>query len=440
VGVIACVGMLYAWNVATGTSARYYHGGSLAYAALACVVIAAALQAGPLRAALGFGPLAWTGRLSYGLYLFHWPVIVWLVPTRVHVTGPTLNALRLLVTFVLAALSFYLIELPVRERRRPSLSWRRADRSARAPRPVVQWIALPAVALTFVIVLATTTGAKPAPSYLVGERPTSQFPWGFGDPLFCGTPRGEETREAQTAARELGPPALERSADGMRLLVLGDSVACSLYPGMQAVGELVGATVEQASVFGCGIASGEITTTRDEQITPNSDRCPTMVRQAVGTAVAELQPDVVLWVSIWEKSDVVVDGKVLVSGTPEGDGEMLRRMDRALERLTADGAHVVALTVPAPAPNDAQGAANTSNAIDDASYARLDSILERFAARHPDSVTLVDFARRLCPDGPPCPVTVDGERMRPDGRHLTPTAAARAAHWLMPQIVDATQD
>jgi hypothetical protein len=35
---------------------------------------------------------------------------------------------------------------------------------------------------------------------------------------------------------------------------------------------------------------------------------------------------------------------------------------------------------------------------------------------------------------------VDGERMRPDGRHLTPTAAARAAHWLMPQIVDATQD
>ena len=131
-GTVAFVVMMFAWNVATGTSSRYYHGGSVLYAVLACVVIAGALQPGALRTALGFAPLAWIGRLSYGLYLFHWPMIVWLVPTRVHLHGLELNALRLVLTFVAATLSFYLIELPIRERRRPSRApWKRA----RALRP-----------------------------------------------------------------------------------------------------------------------------------------------------------------------------------------------------------------------------------------------------------------------------------------------------------------
>jgi hypothetical protein len=110
-------------------------------------------------------------------------------------------------------------------------------------------------------------------------------------------------------------------------------------------------------------------------------------------------------------------------------------MDQALARVTAYGAKVVLVTVAAPAPNDAQGTNNAGTAADDAGYARLDRIDREFAARHPAQVTLVDLAHRLCPDGPPCPENVDGIRMRPDGRHLTPTAAALQARWLMPQIV-----
>ena len=52
VSILAFVVMIYAWNVATGTSSRYYHGGSVAYAVLACVVIAGALQPGILHTAL----------------------------------------------------------------------------------------------------------------------------------------------------------------------------------------------------------------------------------------------------------------------------------------------------------------------------------------------------------------------------------------------------
>jgi len=461
-GLASFVVMLLVWHVASGTSARYYEGGSAAYAVLVCIIVAGALQPGVLRRLLSVRPLVWVGRISYGLYLFHWPLIVWLVPTRVHLHGLPLNALRIALTFVAATLSFYLVELPVRERRLPSWPWTR--RTATAPaireRRIVRWLALPAIGLTVAIVFASSTGATAAPSYLSGSKtptfslpvradhpgvtnvtfpvPKINFIWGFGDPLFCGTPRPSETREADDEARKLGAPVFSRSPAGMRILLLGDSTACSLFPGLKAVGDEVDATVAQAAVFGCGMASGEITTTRGEQITPHSDRCPAMVEAAQVPAIAAMRPDVVIWMSIWEKSDVIAGGRTLVSGTPEGDAEMLRRMDAELTRVTAFGAKVLLITDAAPAPNDADGASNTSNAVDDASYARLDSINRRFAARHPGQVELVSLAGGLCPKGPPCPERIDGIRMRPDGRHFSPTAAAIEAHELMPQIVALT--
>jgi len=162
-----------------------------------------------------------------------------------------------------------------------------------------------------------------------------------------------------------------------------------------------------------------------------------MVNEAVDPAIFQLRPHVVVWMSIWEKSDLVVDGETLVSGTAAGDAEMQRRMDWELARLTAYGAKVVLLTEAAAAPNDAQGAGNTSNAVDNESYARLNLILSNFAARHPDQVTLVDLAGQVCPGGPPCPETVGGVRLRPDGRHFTPEVASIEAHWLLPKIVAA---
>jgi peptidoglycan/LPS O-acetylase OafA/YrhL len=484
VGLAAFAAMIYTWDVANGTGALYYHGGSAAYDALACAVVAGAIQPGLLRRALAIRPLAWIGRLSYGLYLFHWPLIVWLVPTRVHLHGLALDTLRLTLTFVAATISFYLIELPVRERRRPELPGRRVEPFHREPqvprRNIAPWIAVPAVAATLAIVLASNTGATAAPSYLsgtetpqfgqfsqlsqsrvtpppVGRRakpprrpvvgvppvtfatPRFDYVWGYGDPLFCGSPRPSETSEAVDEARTLGPPTVGAARTNVRVLLLGDSTACSLFPGMKAVGDEVGASVAQAAVFGCGVASGEITTTRGEQITPHTERCPQMVDAAETPAVAVMRPDVVVWMSIWEKSDVIAGGSTLVSGTPSGDAEMLRRMDAALARVTRYGAKVVLVTVAAPAPNDAQGATNSSNAVDDAGYARLDSIDRRFAQRHPDQVTIVDLAHRLCPDGPPCPEDVDGLRMRPDGRHFTPTAATIEAKWMMPAIIEAAR-
>jgi peptidoglycan/LPS O-acetylase OafA/YrhL len=441
VSIGAFVAMLFAWYAATGTSPRYYYGGSVLYAALACVVIAGALQVGPLRALLGIAPLAWIGRLSYGLYLFHWPIIVWLVPSRVHIDGFALDALRVILTFTAATISFYLIELPIREGRRPTLPWKRTEvfdtGTVHAKRSVMRWLALPLAAISLTIVVTSASGATPPPSYMTGVKPPkADFIWNYGDPLYCGEPESAEMRDATAQARELGKPELERPARGVRILLLGDSTACSFYPGLKAVGQEVGAQVQQASVFGCGMASGHITTTRGEQITPNSQRCPEMVHDFQVPAIAATRPDIVIWMSLWEKSDIVKDGKTLVSGTRAGDAEMLRRMDAELKRITKYGAKVALLTIPPPAPNEAEGTTNDSTReVDVASYARLDRIQRRFAARHPDSVVLVDLARRVCPGGAPCPEEVRGVRLRPDGRHFTPVAGAIEARWLMRQLM-----
>ena len=141
-----------------------------------------------------------------------------------------------------------------------------------------------------------------------------------------------------------------------------------------------------------------------------------------------------MWMSIWEKSDLLVQGRTVVAGSQAWETEIMARMDVALARLTSAGARVVLVTEAAPAPNPAQGTQLTDPKADDAGYVRLNALLHRFQARHRATVTLVDLAAKVCPGGPPCPERVDGMHARPDGRHFTPEAATWAARWLVSQV------
>ncbi|MGN6464541.1 MAG: acyltransferase family protein [Rhizobiaceae bacterium] len=69
-------------------------------------------RGGPRRL-LSLPPLQWTGRLSYSLYLWHWPVIVYAAMLLPEMTGvQRLACLGL--TFALSTLSYFLIENPMR--------------------------------------------------------------------------------------------------------------------------------------------------------------------------------------------------------------------------------------------------------------------------------------------------------------------------------------
>ncbi|CDX18585.1 Acyltransferase 3 [Mesorhizobium plurifarium] len=66
-----------------------------------------------VKAALALPPLQWIGRLSYSLYLWHWPVIVYAGMLAPELT-PAERLSCLALTLALAAISYHLIENPIR--------------------------------------------------------------------------------------------------------------------------------------------------------------------------------------------------------------------------------------------------------------------------------------------------------------------------------------
>src|SRR5262249_59907579 len=93
-----------------------YRGGFLlvGFATLATIAMATH-PASRVARVLGTRPIRWVGTRSYAIYLWHWPVYV-LTRPGVDVPwapGPTL-VFRLVVTGILAELSYRLIERPIR--------------------------------------------------------------------------------------------------------------------------------------------------------------------------------------------------------------------------------------------------------------------------------------------------------------------------------------
>ncbi|NLH66456.1 MAG: acyltransferase, partial [Candidatus Microthrix parvicella] len=103
------------------TPAWLYQGGFLLIAVLTAVVILAAMAhpRSSLDRALSVRPLRFFGRISYGLYLWHWPVILALTPERTGLPMPALNVLRFAISVALAVVSLLVLEVPIRERRLP---------------------------------------------------------------------------------------------------------------------------------------------------------------------------------------------------------------------------------------------------------------------------------------------------------------------------------
>src|SRR4051794_23070078 len=407
IGALTLVALFVAWTRVSATSAGYFHGGSALFAVAVAAIIAGALQQGPLRALLSFQPLPWIGRISYGLYLWHWPIDVWLTRTRVHFSDTQLTLLQFALTFGAATASFYLVERPIR-------MWR-------FPQRRIALSFVPVVALVAAIVIVGAAGASPPPSYLVA----------FGHPSVCKGPSPAELQAARDAVpRDAGTARLATSGV-RRVLVVGDSVACSFYTGLAAVGEAAGITVDQGSVVGCGVVSGEVEETNGEHAMQGMEICDALVERTVSRALARSNPDVVLWVSSWERFNLRVAGRTIAAGSPNGDAVLLERMEEARRRLTANGARLAFVTVPPGTEGSALGARVVENRDADRRVEHLNDLLGRFAARHASCTYVVDLARRVCPHGIPCGPAVDGRRPRPDGAHFSPAGASWAAEWLV---------
>ncbi len=99
-----------------GGSAFLYRGGfALTGVATAALIVAATHGRSPFTRLLGVRPLPWLGLRSYGIYLWHWPVMALTRPgVDVPLDGAALFALQAAITLALAEASYRWVELPVR--------------------------------------------------------------------------------------------------------------------------------------------------------------------------------------------------------------------------------------------------------------------------------------------------------------------------------------
>jgi peptidoglycan/LPS O-acetylase OafA/YrhL len=111
-----------------------YQGGLILLSFATAVVIAAVACPGSLvGAALGWRPLRWIGVRSYGIYLWHYPVIVLTTPASA-TENLTRAAFQVAATILLAALSWRYVEEPIR-RGAIERAWRRLRGRRLAPIP-----------------------------------------------------------------------------------------------------------------------------------------------------------------------------------------------------------------------------------------------------------------------------------------------------------------
>ena len=107
---VACV------VVADGSGPAYH--GALPLVGLVSAGLIVGLQSpGPVRRLLSVRPLVALGRISYGVYLYHWPIYVLVDRQRWDLPGPALLAVKLAITLAVAMASYVLVERPIRRAR-----------------------------------------------------------------------------------------------------------------------------------------------------------------------------------------------------------------------------------------------------------------------------------------------------------------------------------
>jgi peptidoglycan/LPS O-acetylase OafA/YrhL len=116
VGLAALSVMLWMVVSTSFYSLSLYRGGFLLLSLATALVVAVVAYPGSLLgSALGVPPLRWIGERSYGIYLWHMPVVSFTPPSLLDGVSVRLVVLQVALTLALAALSWRLIENPIRQ-------------------------------------------------------------------------------------------------------------------------------------------------------------------------------------------------------------------------------------------------------------------------------------------------------------------------------------
>jgi len=286
--IVAFATVLWGWTAVAITDRLLWQGGFFVFALLTVVLVLDVLGGGgPVARGFALAPVAAMGRISYGLYLYHWPIFLWLTADRTGLDRWPLFGLRLSLTFAVAIASYHLLEMPIRERR---------------------WPATPGL---FPRILVPTAVLLVVGGVLVSQRTVDTDLAGLG----------EQVGDAPIAG-------LQRSS--LRVLVVADAEGQPFVHELEDYdGQSPDLTVAVAPLFSCaGIdrAAGETACSNWATEWPD--------------LVADFEPDVVLFhVTDWPREEVAA-----LAGTDDlaaMTSFVREALEAGFDLLAADGATVV---------------------------------------------------------------------------------------------------
>lgn len=396
----------------------------------------------PVRSACAAPPLVWLGRISYGVYLFHWPIFVVMNDERTGIDGPALFALRMMLTLGVAQLSFMFFEQPIRKAGgigiRPTLV---AAGGATAAVIVAAVIMVPGAdsdywATESEVVEAAALDTDDAPLIITESAVTAvEQPSEPEPPVDIDTEPSATSAETTTTTSTIPPiPELSRP---VRMIVAGDSTGEAYGNGVVswAAASPDTAQAELNVERGCGfvrdgeyLLEGEWFDVRDD--------CSDWLERDLPDRVAETGADVVLMVTTsWDVLDRRWDGgDGFATETDEMRARLRFDFTRVTDALLAEGAGAV-VWVKAPIPNPLWLSRGTAQE-QPARHAVLHEVMEEVVAANPGEVYVVDLLEYFDDAG-----YTDDVDLRPDGVHVSPEAAQIiATDFLGEQMIRAALD
>jgi peptidoglycan/LPS O-acetylase OafA/YrhL len=412
-GLAGATGTLVLWHIGADQASWMYHGG-LTAAAVGTALMIAQVVISPgsvLARLLGLAPLVWLGRISYGVYLWHWPLFTYVTADATGLSRWPLLAIRLAGTLAIAGLSYHLVERPIRHGMLGRL----------LPRRMPAAVTAAALGLMAVIIAFVTT-APPAADTAAA-------------PVVISTATAAPDANATPDATASKPAPIDRpgrpanAGNEPRVTFFGDSISWVIgtylpaHPGMWT---------SDRAIQGCGIATLPAILQLGTPHT-NYPGC-TSWQKRWQKGVDKDQPDVaVIELNRWELMDRQYQGRYQHVGDPAYDQYLTGQLERAIDVAGSRGAAVVLLTAAytrrAEKPDGSLYPEDQPTRVD-----AWNSLLRAIAARHRDTVTLLDLNPIVCPNGK-FTWKVGGLRVRSDGLHYTPAAVKRIiAPWLLPKL------
>jgi hypothetical protein len=394
--VLALVAMLALWFTADLNQIGYYRGGLAAYSLLTVLVILGALQpSGPIRRLLSRPALVWIGTVSYGAYLVHFPILIWL-ESHSRLSAGSRLAIGLPLTLVLAGLSARYLEGPIRRG-----DWIRG-RSARFAPPV-------AIAGALAVILIITGAVRPV------------------TPL--------DLQAAANWQKFLKETAAQNASDAPRVAVFGDSTALMTGEGLANLSRTEPRTFVQGGGFadlGCGLLT-HVTRMSNGVELGVPKNCQSWLQEWSRASTKRPSDIAVVQLGPWEVTDQRLHpgGPLVAIGqNAEIDRDITAQLRAGVSDLLKKNSYVVLLLAPDIDVGRIDGrSANTPDPQSDpARMARFRAIERTVAAGNP-RVRLIDLASWIAGRS-------DDRTLRPDGVHFTPTSTMTVAKWLAPQLLD----